>query len=124
MQALPKARDRIRIFAKWLSLPPQEAPSKVPCSGFEAASQRLGPNEKALEVVRGMLPPVRISDEDVEHSASDKSTGLLDRCGRRLAGYRQQPIQPLSRHNEKHALSLWLIKSAGDVIRGPMTNLF
>jgi hypothetical protein len=84
----------------------------------------LGLEEEAVEGVWGMLPPVRISDENVEHSVSNKSTRLLDRCGRRLAGYRQQPIQPLSRHNEKHALSLWLIKSAGDVIRGPMTNLF
>jgi hypothetical protein len=41
-----------------------------------------------MEVVWGMLPPVRISDEDVEHSVSNKSTGLLDGCGRRLAGYR------------------------------------
>ncbi|WP_457093784.1 hypothetical protein [Microvirga sp. P5_D2] len=41
-----------------------------------------------MKVVRGMLLPVRISDEDVEHPVSDKSTGLLDRCGRRLAGYR------------------------------------
>jgi hypothetical protein len=71
-----------------------------------------------------MLPPVCISDENVEHSASDKSTGLLDRCGRRLAGYRQRPIQPLSGHNEEHALSAWLIMSAGDVIRNPMANLF
>jgi hypothetical protein len=48
----------------------------------------LGPKKEAVEVVRGMLPPVRISDEDVEHSVSNKGTGLLDRCSRRLAGYR------------------------------------
>jgi hypothetical protein len=77
-----------------------------------------------MEVVRGMLSPVRISDEDVKHSVSNKSTRLLDRCGRRLAGDRQQPIRPLSRHNEEHALSPWLIMSAEDVIRDPMTNLF
>ena len=31
-----------------------------------------------MELARGMPPPVRISDEDVEHSVSDQSPGLLD----------------------------------------------
>jgi hypothetical protein len=93
----------------------------VPC---DAASSGLGPQEEAVEVVWGMLPPVRISDEDVEHSVSNKSTGLLDRCGRRLASDRQQPVEPLSRHNEEHALSPWLIISARDGTREPMTTLF
>jgi hypothetical protein len=84
----------------------------------------LGPKEEAVEVVWGMLQSIRISDEDIEHSISDKSTGLVDRCGRRLAGDRQQSIQPLSRHNEKHALSPWLIMSAGDGTREPVINRF
>jgi hypothetical protein len=48
----------------------------------------LDAEEEAVEVGWGMLPPIRIRDEDVEHSVSNKSTGLLDRCGRRLAGDR------------------------------------
>jgi hypothetical protein len=40
-----------------------------------------------MKVVWKMLPPVRISDDNVERSVSNKSTGLLDRCGRRLAGH-------------------------------------
>jgi hypothetical protein len=48
----------------------------------------LGPEEQTVKVVWKMLPPVRISDEDVERSVSNKSTSLLDRRGRRLAGHR------------------------------------
>ena len=89
-------------------------------SGFtRIGSQREGGGSRP-----GMLPPVCISDEDVEHSASDKSTGLLDRGSRHLAGCRQRPIQPLSRNNEVQALSAWLIMSAADVIPDPMANPF
>jgi hypothetical protein len=84
----------------------------------------LGAKQETVEVARGMLPPVRIGDEDVEHSVSNKGTGLLDRCGRCLAGDRQRPIQSLSRHNEEHATSPWLSMLAQDVIRDPITNLF
>jgi hypothetical protein len=84
----------------------------------------LDPEEKTVKVVWKMLPPVRISDDNVERSVGNKGTGLLHRCGRRLTGDRQRPIQPLSCHNEEHALSPWLIMSAEEVIRDPMTNLF
>ncbi|MBB3019516.1 hypothetical protein FHR70_002581 [Microvirga lupini] len=77
-----------------------------------------------MEVVWKMLPPVRISDDNVERSVSNERAGLLDRRSRRLAGDRYRPIQSLSRHNEEHSLSPWLIMSAGEAIRDPMTNLF
>jgi hypothetical protein len=57
---------------------------KNPSNGFI----RVGFEEEAVEVVRRMLPTVRIRDEDVEHSGSNQSTSFLDRRGRCLAGHR------------------------------------